>query len=327
MDSFGVASPSKTDPYAAMKAAGALFGLKKVSLAEFAGVPAKDDLHVVVRTDTNEAIGQVGNSYETFDNESFFGPTAEALIEETGAQIDRFQMLDKGTRAFMRMSWPSDRNIVIGRPKVGDIVGRRATLSTSHDGKWAGKFSLQMLRLVCSNGMVAPIGEYDVSLTHTQGGHQQLVDLQKLIPVVERYVRQFEAAANILTQTPAMASDLRTMDIIKKMVDPKSNAGEKKGGGANLAQDRINRVMELFTGDQPGADSVECRNTGWGLYQAGNHYFTHEKGFRGQNETEQRFKSLLPGGPANKEIVRAWDVVTDGLGVSDQIDSQVAVLN
>ena len=37
LDSFGVKSPSPTDPLAAMRAAGALFGLRKMSLSEFAG--------------------------------------------------------------------------------------------------------------------------------------------------------------------------------------------------------------------------------------------------------------------------------------------------
>lgn len=330
LDSYGTKSSSRTDPIKAMEAAGGLFGLRKESLAKFSGCPSNDDLHVVIRTDTGQAIGTVGNSYETFDNEAFFGPTAEELIK-TGAKIDRFQMLDHGTRSFMRLSWPEDRNITIGRPKVGDIVGRRCTLSTSHDGKWAGKFTLMMLRLICSNGMTAPVGKYDIGLTHTVGGHQQLIELKKLIPMIERYVRQFEVAANILVATPIDISNNKARDnaikIVTKVVDPNGKKGEKKSGGANRAQERVNRVMELFSGDQPGADTAECKDTGWGLYQACNHFFTHETGTRGNDEQTQRFKSLLPGGPANKSIVRAWDVVTEGLGVHDAIKAQVAAVN
>lgn len=329
LDKFGVKSPSRTDPIKAMEAAGGLFGLRKERLSKFAGCPANDDLHVVVRTDTGQAIGAVGNSYECFDNEAFFGPTATALVKETGARIDRFQMLDNGTRSFMRLSWPKDRNITIGRPKVGDIVGRRCMLSTAHDGKWAGKFSLQMLRLICSNGMVAPVGQYEFALTHTVGGHQQLIDLQKMIPKIERYVRQFEVAAGVLVETPASLTDNRTMAVIQRMVDPTAKASTTRGGSENRAQKRINRITELFGGKQPGADTPECRGTAWGLYQAANHYFTHEKGTRGEGGEEgmQRFKSLLPGGSANKEIVRAWDIVTEGLGIQKAIDAQVAAIN
>ncbi len=159
-----------------------------------------------------------------------------------------------------------------------------------------------------------------MKLTHTIGGHAQLIDLQKLIPVIERYVRQFEAAANILVNTRCAMTDERTLEIIRKMADPTGKAAEKKSGGANRAQERVNRIQELFAGGQPGADTKECKETGWGIYQAGNHYWTHEKGTRGEDEGAQRFKALLPGGPANKEIVRAWDVCVDGLGIKDQMD-------
>jgi hypothetical protein len=330
LDSYGVKSPSRTDPIKAMEAAGALFGLKKMRLSEFAGVPANDDLHVVVRTDTGQAIGQVGNSYEVFPNEAFFAPTTNALIKETGARIDRFQMLDHGTRSFMRLSWPEDRNLVIGRPKVGDVVGRRCTLSTSHDGKYAGKFTLMLLRLICSNGMTAPVGSFEMALTHTVGGHQQLVDLQKLIPMIELYIRQFEVAATMLVETPCdpQKDEEKILSIIQKMVDPNAKAGKKKAGGINNAQERINSVMRLFDGGQPGADTVECKGTGWGLYQAGNHYFTHLKDTRGEGEeTLRRFKSLIPGGPASREIVRAWGVTTEGLGLTEKIKERVAAIN
>lgn len=324
LDSFGTKSPSKKDPVKALRAAGALFDLKKVSLAEFAGVKANSDLHVVVRTDTEQAIGQVGNTYECFSNEQFFCPTAEALIE-IGAEIERVQILDQGTRSFMRMSWPDDMNLTIGRSKVGDIVGRRCTLSTSHDGKWAGKLTLQMLRLVCSNGMTVPVGKFDIALTHTVGGRQQLIDLPKLIPAIDRYVRQFDVAANILAQTPV--ADDKALDIITRIVDPTGKAGEKKSGGPNRAQNRISHIVGLFDGGQPGADTPECKGTGWGLYNAAVDYFTHEKGTRGEDERVQRFKSLLPGGPAQKEIVRAWDIVTDGLDISSQMRREVAAVN
>jgi len=325
LDSFGSTVRNKKDPYEAMRKAKGLFGLKKMSLAEFSGTPANPDLHVVVRTDTGEAIGQVGNNYEVFPNESFFGPTAEALVE-AGAEITKFQMLDRGTRSFMRLAWPDDANLRIGKPKVGDIVGRRATLSTSHDGKYAGKFTLMMLRLACENGMTVPVGSFDMNMFHTVGGKQQLVELSNMIPTVETYVRQFQVAADMMAEVPVKAGSDLAMKIIGKVADPKGGAKDTSGGTPNLAKSRVMRIAELFEGEQPQADNVAIKDTGWGLYNACVDFFTHDKGTRGQNESErleQRFKSLLPGGPAQREIVRAWGVVTDGLGVSNAIAAAV----
>lgn len=328
LDVFGTRSPSKTDPMAALEAAGGLFGLRKVPLDKWSGKPANSDLHVVVRTDTKQVIGQVGNAYECFDNGGFFGPTAQALID-TGARIDRCQLLDHGTRTFMRLSWGKDHNLTIGRPKVGDLVGMRGVLSTSHDGKWAGKFSLMMLRLICSNGMTVPCGKFETTLTHTVGGHQQLIDLTKMLPMIETYVRQFEASANLLADTHINMNDEKqrenTWKIAAKMVDTAGKAGKKKNGTPNRASERVNRVMELFASDQPGVDRREIAGTGWGLFNAAADYFTHETGTRGEDKGTQRFKSLLPGGPAAKQIVNAWDAVVDGLGVRKEMEAIVAI--
>jgi hypothetical protein len=330
LDQFGTAVRNRKNPYEAMRKAEGLFGLRKVSLAEFSGQPANPDLHVVVRSDTGQALGCVGNNYECFPNEAFFGPVAEALVE-AGAEITRFQMLDNGTRSFMRLAWPEDRNLRIGKPKVGDIVGRRATLSTSHDGKYAGKFSMQMLRLACENGMVVPVGAYDMNMFHTVGGKLQLVELAQMIPSIETYVAKFQVAADILADTRIKAGSDEAMDIISKIADPKGGAKDKSSGEPNLAKSRVLRIAELFDGQQPGADTASVKDTGWGLYNAAVDYFTHDKGTRGGDDAgrrlEQRFKSLLPGGSANKEIVRSWGIVTDGLGVTDAINAEVAAVN
>lgn len=324
LDSFGSTVRSKKDPYAAMQAAGGLFDLRKIPLSEFAGVSANKELYVVVRTDNGQAIGQVGKKYEVFPNEAFFGPIAEALIE-IGAQITRFQMLENGTRSFMRLVWSDDYNLCIGKPKVGDIVGRRAILSTSHDGKFAGKFTLQMLRLVCENGMTIPVGSYEMDMFHTVGGKQQLVELSDMMPTIETYIRQFQVAADMLADTPVKSGSDLANDIITKIVDPAKAAKDTSNGDPNMAKQRVNRVTELFAGKQPDADNVAIKDTGWGLYQSTVDFFTHSKGTRGGNEAEQRFKSLLPGGPANREIIRSWDIVTKGLGMDERIKEAVKV--
>ena len=331
LDSFGTRSPSKTNPISAIKAAGGLYGLRKISLAEWSGRPANDDLHVVIRTDTNTVIGQVGNSYECFDNASFFGPVARALVE-TGAQISRFQIIDNGTRAFMRLAWPDDQNLRIGKPKVGDIVGRRAILSTSHDGKFAGKFILQMLRLACSNGMTVPVAQgirgfvpCEMALTHTVGGKQQLVNLREMVPTIESYIRRFQIAADLLADTAVSKEQAET--IIQRIADPRDTGKSRTTGEPNLALQRVNRITALFYGEQAEADNRTVKDTGWGLYNAAVDFYTHDKGTRGENRHEQRFKSLLPGGAASREIMRSWGIVTDGLGVTKALAGAVSGMN
>ena len=327
LDCYGTETPAN-DPEKALEAAGADFDLRKVPLDEWSGKPSGAGLHVVVREDTGTAIGQVGDNYKCFDNRSIFVPVTKPLIE-AGARIERFQSLDDGRRAFMRLAWDDEHNLRVGG-KVGDIVGRRCIISTAHDGKWAAKFSLQMLRLICSNGMTVPVGAYDMGLTHTVGGEQQLADLTQMVPMIEQYVPRFQVAADILATTEVKATDDRCSDIVQKIVDPSKLAGETKQGSPNRASLRVSRIMELFDGKQPGSDNRAVCNTGWGLYNAAVDYLTHGMGEdkpNGKDRTEQRFRSLLPGGTASRSILRAWDIVTKGLEVSGEIDAAVARLN
>jgi hypothetical protein len=342
LDSFGIAIPAGKDALAALEEAGADFSLRKEPLDKWSGKPCGKGLFVVVRdslpTDAvrhkeGVVIGQVGANYRCFPNSEIFVPVVTKLIEETGARIDRFASLDDGRRAFMRLSWDDSQNLRIGGSKVGDIVGRRCIISTAHDGKWAAKLSMMLLRLICSNGMVAPFGTSEMKLTHTIGGVEQLADLSEMAPMIDRYIRQFQRAADMLAETPIKPDDPRCEQIIQRILDPKGSAKDTQKGTANRAKQRISDVMALFDGKQPGADSKAARHTGWGLYSAAVDWLTHGKGTRGENPAEQRFKSLLPGGPAARQILSAWTAVTgdgkkwEGLGIHKQIAAELAKLN
>ena len=326
LDSFGTAN-KKTAGSAAdlIRQHGAAFKLEKVPLCDWSGRASIAGQFVVVRKDTNTAIGMVGENYAPLDNLDFFCPIADALVEGTGAKIDRFSTLDDGARAIMRLSW--DQDFRIGGGKVGDIVGRRAVITTSHDGKWAGKLILQALRLACSNGMTVPVGESEFGLTHSSNGKRQLADIVRMIPKIHDYFMQFQAAAEIMARTPILSTDTRCLDIIKKVMDPDKRSADTKSGELNKAGERVDRIHSLFT-KQAGADNRAIKGTAWGLFNAFTDYYNHGKSTCGENETEQRFRSLLPGrngGAAARDIVRAYGIVTKELKIEKAIAA--AVLN
>ncbi len=249
------------NPMDVIRAGGGDFGLTKEPLSRY--IPGSNpDLFVVRRNDTGAAIGQVGSYYELFPNREIFEPVANALIQETGAEIQRFGMMDGGAKAFMRIAWPDDKNIRVGGPEVGDIVGRRATIVTSHDGTWAATLAFQMLRLICSNGMVMPVGNAKFKLYHTKGGHSKLADITKMIPQIDEYVRRFEVSAGILADTPVASTSPQARDIVVSVVDSGKKAGETKTGDDNAAERRISTVLDLFDHNQAGADNRAVKGTG-----------------------------------------------------------------
>ncbi len=324
LESFGTASKGKGSAEDLIRQAGGGFSLRKVSLANWSGKPCLPGQHIVVREDTETAVGMVGESYETFDNLQFFPPIANELVSATGAKIDRFSMLDGGARAIMRLSWGD--TIRIGSAKVGDVVARRAIITTSHDSKWAGKLILEALRLACENGMTVPCGQSEFALTHSKGGHHQLADIVNLIPRISDYFRNFTTAATIMSQTPILSTSSRCQTIISKIVDPQNLSASTKSGDDNAAKARVNRITELFAGSQAGGDNRAVKGTAWGLFNAASDYYNHKK-TKGENEREQRFRSLLPGrngGPAAKDIVRAWGIVNDELKITKAIEAAIA---
>lgn len=319
LDAFGDQIPKtlRRNPEAALAEVGGDYGLEKKTLSEWSGMPANDDIHAIIRTDTGACIGAVGNKYKPFSNVEFFVPPAQALID-TGAEIERIQITDGGTRAFMRLSWSDEFNVKVGDRKVGDIVGRRAILSTSHDSKYAGKCILQMLRLACSNGMTIPVAPYEVTLIHTSGGEQQLIDMTELAPTIGDYVEKFEVASEIMAGTKV--SEKRTEELVVKVADPGGHASTNKDGSNNKAMDRVSTMLRLINGMQPEGDGKALKNTAWGVYQGCVDWYTHRGG--STDDSELGFKRLLPGasgGSASKQIVKAWNVITSELDLTDQI--------
>jgi len=320
LDTFGTAAIGGQGVEDIIRSGGGDFELRKVSLDEWSGKPCVPGHHVVVRTDTNTAVGTVGESYQPLDNMEFFVPIANELVSETGARIDRFSMLDGGAKSVMNLSWGKD--IRVGNAQTGDIVGRRAVITTGHDGKWAGKLILQAMRLVCSNGMTVPCGENEFSLTHGSGGSRKLADIVRLIPRISSYFEHFAEAASMMAETPILSSSDRCREIVQKIVDPEKKAGENKTGGFNRAAERVNTVLNLFADRQPGAEHEAVHNTAWGLFNAASDFYNHGKTIRGDNVEERRFRSLIPGkngGPAARDIVRAWGIVNDECGITEAI--------
>ena len=184
------------------------------------------------------------------------------------------------------------------------------------------------MRLACLNGMSVPCGQSEFGLTHSPGGDRQLADIVKLIPQIDDYFRNFATAASIMADTPILSTSDRCKAIITKIVDPSKLAGETKGGDDNAAKARVNRITELFAGGQPGSDNRAVKGTAWGLFNAAADYYNHSKKTKGDNVQEQRFRSLLPGkngGPAARDIVRAWGIVNEECKIAKAIDEAIAL--
>lgn len=301
-----------------LRRAGADFEVEKRPLSEVLGRRwgALENQYVVVRTDTNEVIGQVGDNYTPMSNRDFF-TLGDDLRKASKARILDFTMLDGGSRSVMRFAWPD--NMVIGDRRLGDIVAREGILSTSHDGRWAGKLFIMVKRLICLNGMAVIDGDKSVCfpMRHSYCGEAQFEQIRKMVPKIDAHFDRFQERANILAGEKVGLE--RAEKIIAKIMDPKTLAGENKNGTDNQAAERIATVTTLFDGGQPGSSLESVRGTAWGLYQAFTHYYNHERGTRGKNQRELRYKAMLPESKVAKEMTGAFKTIVTELDLTERM--------
>ena len=118
-----------------------------------------------VRTDTNQVLGICTEQYGRVQNSDLIGTIEEAFdnVNMTDYEKNVYSVRD-GARLYARYDFPNKTQAT----QVGDEVGLRLTANNSFDRSCRISFSLGLVRLVCTNGMVTMEDEYSMTKKHTQ---------------------------------------------------------------------------------------------------------------------------------------------------------------
>jgi hypothetical protein len=118
-----------------------------------------------VRTDTNQVLGICTEQYGKVQNSDLIGAIEEAFdnVNMTDYEKAIYSVRD-GARVYARYDFPNKTKAT----QVGDEVGLRLTANNSFDRSCRISFSLGLVRLVCTNGMVTMEDEYSMTKKHTQ---------------------------------------------------------------------------------------------------------------------------------------------------------------
>ena len=297
---IGTAAASGGDARHALKRAGLDFDVDLVPVLNpttgkrvIGGVEKNDDgsetevdkFFATIRRDTSQVLGIVEGRYEIFANRDIFS-IADNMVEEDGAVIDRANAIDGGARCFMQLSWPKSKAISV----EGDIVGRRAILQNSHNGKYAAMIRLMPLRLACINGMVVPVPAFtfEFRIKHTESGGSRLEEARRIMAGASQYFETFGKVAARMAKTPVPLSHakllLKTISGLNKETD-----------GVKAKRDAI---ADLFNGGQVNGNHQAVKGTAWGLLNAVAEYADHRGKTRqtfGNSPEIQKFKSALEG--------------------------------
>ena len=118
------------------------------------------------RTDTGQVLGVCTEQYGIMDNSTLFGGVEETFDGLGMTDYEKtVTVVRDGARVYGRYDFPNRTTHV---RSVGDELGLRLTVNNSFDRSCRASFSLGMIRLVCTNGMVTVDDEFSMSKKHTK---------------------------------------------------------------------------------------------------------------------------------------------------------------
>ena len=247
------------------------------------------DKFAVVRQDTGEPIGLVGNQYEIIQNSRVFG-FFDGLIEQGLAKFVRVYSTHNGAKV----------NIVANLGDIdvgGDHSQKRLTLRTSHDGSCRITGILEVYRLVCSNGLMAFSKEKSsFAIKHTKSYGAKLNAAKHIIGIANQYYKWFSEQADKLTEIPVTPG--QAIALIKKVV-PAADESDVSTRTQNQ-RDAIYNLHRYGKGNHG--------NTRWDLYNGIVEFVDHVRS-KNRDQEIQVETNLVGSGAKLKQ--NAFDILLE----------------
>lgn len=148
------------------------------------------------RIDTGEVLGVVTERYEVLQNGTLFDSFEKVVASKGFGNFNRRVVTThNGARCRAIYDFP---NTGI-RLSNGNDLTFRLKVQNSFDGSLRASLAVGLFRLICSNGLAAPVGAVAMTRKHTQGLDGELVE-----QAFARSVDQFQESAPLFNRMLAM---------------------------------------------------------------------------------------------------------------------------
>lgn len=242
-------------------------GRSRVRFGEGGNQLTWDDHHVLFRSDTKAPLGIVSPAYKTVQPAQIIEFFRD-LVEGAGATLETAGTL-YGGRRFWCMARLSGAE---GEVSKGDNVLGYLLGITSADGSLRTTFTETAVCVVCSNTAQMALNERGARI---EVGHRTEMTAERMAKIKERLAQAgqnfgvFMAAAKTL-------SKVRVEEAAAKAFVEKLLRDQKLVSAADISKSAgFNKIMDLFSGAQLGADLVGRRGTAWSLVNAVTEYVDH----------------------------------------------------
>lgn len=162
------------------------------------------DKYAIVRTDTDEWLGQVGRNYKLFQNSEAFA-FADGLVDG-GLKFDSAGTYKHGKRMFLAARIP-DTVKVLGEDPYDVFL----FLTTSHDGKSSITASVIEMRLRCTNmfQLALKTAKSRWTIRHTATAAEKMVEARESLSLTFKAMDAFDAEMETLVGKPLQSFELK----------------------------------------------------------------------------------------------------------------------
>lgn len=264
---------------------------------------------VTYRADTGMALGNVGSTYQVYQNVDALR-VFDRLVGEGKVEYDRIGMIDGGRKMFASMKMPEGFSVA-----GWDDIDQYLYMVTSHDGSTGVRYIPANVRLGCTNQFAylesmlkeAGLNPRVLSSRHSRFIDNRIDQAVEALNVVDVLNERFCKRALDLMEVQLDVGD-RTEFYIdamglktdEKLVDKVDNPYGLTTRGNNT----LDRILDLEDNALGFDDDI---NTAWGAFNMVTQYLDHQWVYdrKGEKVNEKRVESSLLGtGMRTKD--RAW---------------------
>jgi len=272
--------------------------------AELSRLTAGEDIPVpdrkaVVRSDTHEVLGVVGNSYVPIQNAECFS-FLDAVVAQGSVRYHTAGALGKGERIWLLAKLPGHIRV----KGSDDVTEKFLLLSNSHNGSSALRVFFTPIRVVCSNTLAVASGRargQGVSIRHQGDLAAKVREAQRVLGLAQTFYDDVRTKVDVLAGHHPTAEQL---DGFFKALYPDSR------DSCNRRAENIRTELFRLFEEGRGQDIPAIRHSTWAAYHAVTEWVDHHRPTRTANPTKrasQRLQSQWFGSGARLKA-KAWDL-------------------
>lgn len=253
------------------------------------------DHQVVIREDTNMALGVVGSDYHPFQNLNMFRFLDDLTQDPNGPKYETAGSLFNGRKVWALAKLPGHVEI-LGK----DNIDLYLLISSSHDGSQAITIQFTPIRVVCNNTLTWALGQSRISakFKHTMNVNEKVFEAADTLGII---MKKQDTVNEVFNAFAKKAYTKEQEDILLSEL-----FGDSEHARTQNKKDEVKHLAIHGTGNEQFA------GTFWGLYNGVTEFFDYHNNKNPNNE--KAFESKWFGVGANQKE-KAYNICKDFVGV------------